>query len=384
MLNKRKLIQLLLAYNYSENTFYDLKEEIDSSNSIVGKAKLLKLISALSNSNPSNDSFIIVGIEDETFKLNGVHYSRDEQIQDLVKEYLDNPPKVIYENVTFPDLLKGFFIGLPTISPNPGICRLKKNIQKLRTGDAYIRLGSQSVLLEQEHYVIDRSNKETVESIKHNANVSLSATIDGILQFYDRASESYNPQHIVFNDHYVLCYSGWKENDNYRTLWSEVNVEVINENVSLFYSALTNVEILTTTSSFKIVEQVFLFFNGNRHFLPFKETEVYFHPNGRYEIRKSFVFQVPKVDQESIAKMLENYKTVHNKLMIHEKLSEHESIHLEVYCYELVVCMLNGNREAQFYFDNYLLKKVDGHIAESYYDAKKVLEECRTQGLLVM
>ena len=50
MINKRLLIKNLLAHN-DENSFYDKKRKIDISFK-EGKAKFLKHICALSNSNP--------------------------------------------------------------------------------------------------------------------------------------------------------------------------------------------------------------------------------------------------------------------------------------------------------------------------------------------
>ncbi|NBR74270.1 MAG: ATP-binding protein, partial [Flavobacteriia bacterium] len=59
MINKRLLIKALLAHS-DENSFYDKKRKIDLSNKI-GKAKFLKHICALSNSNPKNNAYIVLG-----------------------------------------------------------------------------------------------------------------------------------------------------------------------------------------------------------------------------------------------------------------------------------------------------------------------------------
>ena len=66
MLNKLILIKNLLAQS-DENSFYDKKQKISLS-SKEGKAKFLKHVCALSNSNPENNSYLIIGIEDETNK----------------------------------------------------------------------------------------------------------------------------------------------------------------------------------------------------------------------------------------------------------------------------------------------------------------------------
>ena len=85
MINKRLLIKNLLAHN-DENSIYDKKRKID----IVqkeGKAQFLKHICALSNSNPKNNSYIIIGFEDEDNKILGVAFLDDSKIQSIIKSY---------------------------------------------------------------------------------------------------------------------------------------------------------------------------------------------------------------------------------------------------------------------------------------------------------
>ena len=67
MINKRLLIKNLLAHN-DENSFYDKKLKISLDHK-EGKAKFLKLICALSNSNPENNSYVVVGVEDQFNKI---------------------------------------------------------------------------------------------------------------------------------------------------------------------------------------------------------------------------------------------------------------------------------------------------------------------------
>jgi predicted HTH transcriptional regulator len=58
----------------------------------------LKHICALSNSNPANNSYIVVGVEDEDNEIVGDDFD-DSRIQNLVNAYLEHPPKIQYENV---------------------------------------------------------------------------------------------------------------------------------------------------------------------------------------------------------------------------------------------------------------------------------------------
>ena len=69
MINKRLLIKNLLAHN-DESSFYDKKRQLNL-HSKEGKAKFLKHICALSNSNPTNNSYIVVGVEDHDNEIVG-------------------------------------------------------------------------------------------------------------------------------------------------------------------------------------------------------------------------------------------------------------------------------------------------------------------------
>ncbi|KKN70159.1 hypothetical protein LCGC14_0433910 [marine sediment metagenome] len=101
MINKRLLIKNILAH-YDEGTFFDKKRGI-SLKTDSEKAKLLKHICALSNSNPENDSYIIFGISDNDNSIVGAINFDDSMIQNLVKSSLINPPIVSYENIQFPE-----------------------------------------------------------------------------------------------------------------------------------------------------------------------------------------------------------------------------------------------------------------------------------------
>ena len=78
MINKRLLIKNLLAHN-DENSFYDKKRQLNL-HTKEGKAKFLKHICALSNSNPSNNSYIVVGVEDATNEIVGDDFFDDSSV----------------------------------------------------------------------------------------------------------------------------------------------------------------------------------------------------------------------------------------------------------------------------------------------------------------
>jgi hypothetical protein len=48
----------------------------------------------------------VVGVEDQDNEIVGVDFFDDSHIQNLVNAYLENPPKIQYENVPFPTYQK--------------------------------------------------------------------------------------------------------------------------------------------------------------------------------------------------------------------------------------------------------------------------------------
>ena len=142
MINKRLLVKNLLAHN-DENSFYDKKLQLNLGNK-EGKAKFLKHICALSNSNPKNNSYIVVGIMDHDNDIVGVDFFDDAKLQNLVNAYLNNPPLVLYENIHFPHLPDGKVVGLVTIKPTEALTTLRKNIWKYYGGSVFFREGSTS------------------------------------------------------------------------------------------------------------------------------------------------------------------------------------------------------------------------------------------------
>ena len=143
MINKRLLVKNLLAHN-DENSFYDKKRRINISER-EGKAKFLKHICALSNSNPKNNSYIVIGVEDEDNRIVGVDFFDDSKIQNLINAYLENPPIVQYENIPFPHLIDDKVVGLVTIRANDKITALRRNIWKYYGGTVFFRDGSMSI-----------------------------------------------------------------------------------------------------------------------------------------------------------------------------------------------------------------------------------------------
>lgn len=191
MINKRLLIKNLLAHN-DENSFYDKKRQLNLGLK-EGKAKFLKHICALSNSNPKNNSYIVVGVQDEDNKIKGVDFFDDAKLQNLINAYLENPPVVLYENIHFPHLPEGKVVGLVTIRPTEQITALRKNIWKYYGGAVFFRDGSISMSKTFDLKIKD-INSTVVAEIETHARNNIELILDGVIEFVHRYDEELHPQ----------------------------------------------------------------------------------------------------------------------------------------------------------------------------------------------
>tara|TARA_R110002073_G_scaffold123234_2_gene266825 strand:+ start:6101 stop:7240 length:1140 start_codon:yes stop_codon:yes gene_type:complete len=377
MINKRLLIKNLLSHN-DENSFYDKKQKV-SLGSKEGKAKFLKHVCALSNSNPKNNSYIVIGIEDEENKIIGVDFYDDSKIQNLVNAYLVNPPKIEYENVPFPRLPRHKVVGLVTIHPNNKITSLLKNAWKYRRETIFYRRGSNSMPASKNFELRD-TNKTIVEAIEKNANNNIQLTLDGVFDFFNNHKPEYNPQYKVFNEQFVLCWAGEKKQVNGKEFLTRVDIELINEQVRLFFSSLDDVQISHNNQSFIITEYILLGIDKKETRYPLEKTIINFKDNGKHDIITEFLFEPPKLDDTIIQHIYENSNTIVSKIEKQEPLSvlEHEdALRLPT---NYLLCYLQGFLDASEQLKkakDYLKSIEDKTTYVKYKEAMRVLRKVK-------
>ena len=377
MINKRLLIKNLLSHN-DENSFYDKKQEISLS-SKDGKAKFLKHICALSNSNPENNSYIVIGIEDEENKIIGVDFFDDSKIQNLVNAYLKNPPKIEYENVPFPRLPRHKVIGLVTIYPNNKVTSLLKNTWKYKKGSTFFRRGSNSMHTSL-NYELRNTNKEIVDAIEKNARNNIELTLNGVFDFINNHKTEFNPQYKVFNEQFVLCWAGERKIINDEEYLSRVDIELINEQVKLFFSALDEVQISYNKHSFIITEYIYLGIEKQEELYPLEKTIINFKDNGKHNIINEFLFVPPKLDVDIMFRIYEKCKSIIKKIEGNIELSviEQESVlRLPTNC---LICFLHGFLDAATLLlqaKNYIKNLEDKTTYIKYKEAMRVIRKVK-------
>ncbi|WP_196850372.1 MULTISPECIES: ATP-binding protein [unclassified Flavobacterium] len=375
MINKRILIKNLLAHN-DESSFYDKKRQLNL-HTREGKAKFLKHICALSNSNPTNNSYIVVGVEDHDNAIVGDDFFDDSRIQNLVNAFLENPPKIQYENVPFPNLPKDKVIGLVTIKPKSKTSYFKKGIHTITANSVFIRRGSNTMPVDGE---VEKNyqNTETVIGIENNSRNSIEYTLDGVIDFMNFRHKDMSPKYKVFKELFVICWAGIAKRSRDKTYLSRVDIELINEQIKLFYSAQDVVEIIYDEDSFTIIEYVPLGLNDKTSYYPLEKQTIHFHDNGYYKIDREMLFQPPEFNRKMLFHIYNTNLSLLNKLQKGFSLSEREHKDLENLPSTFMICYLNGFEDAkQKLIDAKPLLKPFTPIYLSFKEALRILRKMK-------
>jgi hypothetical protein len=375
MINKRILIKNLLTHN-DEGSFYDKKRQLNLHNR-EGKAKFLKHICALSNSNPANNSYIVVGVEDQNNEIIGTDFYDDSRIQNLVNAYLENPPKIQYENVPFPNLPKDKVIGLVTIRANSKKASFKKGIYTIPIHSTFIRIGSNTTPVER-GFENNFQNHETVIGIENNSRNSIEYTLDNVIDFLNYRHKDINSKYKVFKELFVICWAGIEKKSKNTTYLSRVDIELINEQIKLFYSAQDVVEITFDEDSFTIIEYVPLDLNDRIDYYPLEEQTIHFQENGYYNISRKILFQPPSFNKKILHHVYNNNISLLQKLENQRTLTKSEQKDLENLPSTFMVCYLNGFENAkQKLIDAKQLLKPFPQIYSSFKESLRILRKLK-------
>ena len=344
MINKRLLIKNLLAH-HDENSFYDKKRQLNL-HTKEGKAKFLKHICALSNSNPSNNSYIVVGVEDETNEIVGDDFFDDSRIQNLVNAFLENPPKIQYENVPFPNLPKDKVVGLVTIKPKSKTSYFKKGIHTIEANTYFVRKGSNtSPTTEKIPY--SKQNVETVISIESSSRNNIEHTLESVLDFINNRHKDLASQYKVFKELFVVCWAGNKKKIRDKEYFSRVDIELVTEQVKLFYSALDEVSIDYDENSFVITEYISLGLNDKTSYYPFERVSLTFFDNGYYKMKSEMLFEPPQYNRKMLHHIYNSNLSLLGKLQKGLLLQPSEINDLENLPQIMMICYLNGFEDAK-------------------------------------
>jgi hypothetical protein len=342
VINKRLLIRNLLAY-HGENSFYDNKETLDL-HSRPSKAKFLKHICALANANPQNKAFIVVGIDDRTNDLKGVDFFDDARLQNLIDAYIDNAPQVQYENVPFPELQRHKVIGLVSVQSIGKVAKLKKSIWNYNSGNIFLRIGSTSRWVDA--LVLEDFNSKTVHEIEKQSRNNIELTLKGVFDFLNRHKDVSEAQYLVFNEQFVLCWAGQKKVVGDKVFYSRVDIELVNEQVRLFYSYMDEVKIEISKKAFITSEYVPLYINGKYEYFPLEKSVIHFKETGVYNLATELLFQPPEIEQKTLVEMNKKSRQLLEKLQNNTSLNTSENEYVMYLADSFLLLHLNAYPDA--------------------------------------
>jgi hypothetical protein len=287
-----------------------------------------------------------VGVEDETNEIVGDDFFDDSRIQNLVNAFLENPPKIQYENVPFPNLPKDKVVGLVTIKPKSKTSYFKKGIYTIEANTYFVRKGSNtSPTTEKIPY--SKQNVETVIRIENSSRNSIENTLESVLDFINNRHKDLPSNFKVFKELFVVCWSGNKKKIRDQVYYSRVDIELVNEQVKLFYSALDEVSIDYNDSSFSITEYISLGLNDKTSYYPFEKVTLTFFDNGYYKMNSQMLFEPPQYNRKMLYHIYNSNLSLLLKLQKGLLLQSNELVDLENLPQIMMICYLNGFDDAK-------------------------------------
>jgi hypothetical protein len=268
-------------------------------------------------------------------------------------------------------------VGLVTIRPMEKLTALRKNIWKYYGGAVFFRDGSMSMPKVFDIEIKD-VNSKIVEAIENHAQNNIELTLNGVFDFMEKRRD-YHPTYLVFQEYFVLCWSGLKKQVKNEVFYSRVDIELINEQVKLFYSALDEVAISYSNNTFEIVEYVRLGLNQSFKYYKLEHTTIRFTDSASYQIDSQLIFEPPQFDKKVLHHIYNANNALLKKLEKGMRLTEGEQMDLNNLAASYLICYLNGFPQA---IDKLTqckshLKAMGEALYQSYKEATRILRKVK-------
>jgi hypothetical protein len=221
-------------------------------------------------------------------------------------------------------------------------------------------------------------NTETVIGIENNSRNSIENTLDGVIDFMNFRHKDMAPKYKVFKELFVICWAGIPKRSRGKTYLSRVDIELINEQIKLFYSAQDVVEITFDEDTFTITEYVPLGLNDKTSYYPLERQTIRFQDNGYYKIDNEMLFQPPEFNRKMLFHIYNANTVLLKKLRNGNSLSDREKKDLENLPSTLMICYLNGFEEAkQNLIDAKIVLKPFTSVYLSFKEALRILRKMK-------
>ena len=158
-----------------------------------------------------------------------------------------------------------------------------------------------------------------------------------------------------------MCWAGIKKEVDGEIYYSRVDIELINEQVRLFYSDQDDVQIQYNEQSFIITEFIKLGIQKDFTYYPLEKTIIHFKDNGKHDIATELLFEPPQFDSILLKHIYNSNNALLDKLKKKLPLSKNDQKDLEQLPTSYLICSLNGFRYAKEKLNEIkpLLKKLE-------------------------
>jgi hypothetical protein len=267
-------------------------------------------------------------------------------------------------------------VGLVTIRPNNKITSLKKNIWKYWGGSVFFRDGSISMPKVFDIEIKD-VNSNIVADIENHAKNNIELTLDGVMDFVVNRHKNLKANYKVFKEIFVVCWAGIPKRVKDNTFYSRVDIELINEQVRLFYSALDEITIDFNDDCFKIVEYVKLGLHSGAKYYPLEELTIIFNENGSYSIESNLIFEPPQFNKKSLFHIYNTNNTLIDKLKKKVTLTPRETKDMTNLPATYLLCYLNGFEDAKEKMEvaKPYIKEYSEKVYSSYKEVLRILRK---------
>lgn len=225
---------------------------------------------------------------------------------------------------------------------------------------------------------IKDTNSAIVDSIEKHARNNIELTLDGVFDFMNKRKD-YHPQYKVFKEYFVVCWAGKIKKSKGETYYSRVDIELINEQVKLFYSNLDEVSISVDTDSFKIIEYVNLGLQGKNQYYPLEEVIIRFKENAGYDIDSKLLFRPPQFDKKILHHIYNTNNALLLKLNKEGSLSKNEERDLINLPVTYLICYFNEFHEALEKLEGAreVLRQKNGRAYIAYKESMRILRKVK-------
>ena len=255
---------------------------------------------------------------------------------------------------------------------------MRKNIWKYYGGAVFFREGSISL---PKAYDIELKdiNAEKVANIELHARNNIELTLDGVIDFINHRHKDLSSHYKVFKEQFVVCWAGNQKKVKNATYYSRVDIELINEQVKLFYSALDEVTIAYDEHSFTTIEYVQLGLGAKQQYFPLEKVVLTFSENGTYHIQSDLIFEPPQYDKKTLHHILNSNNALLEKIEKKMKLNQTEKNDLKHLPDTYLICYLNEFEEAKDQMERArgLLREHDENSYQTLKESLRILRKVK-------